>query len=84
MSLLGCLRQITRPGPGRRRATRPTDPTIGLLRPVDTLVTDEAYCPAENRLTLHAFLRTGGRMCWTCRHFTPHRPNTSTRGDGAA
>lgn len=70
VSLRDCLRQITKPGTGRRRAVHPADPAVAMLRPVETLVTDEAYCPAENRITLHAFLRTGGRVCWTCRTVT--------------
>lgn len=78
MSLLNCLRQITKPGSGRRRVARPlarpADPTVGLLRPVETLVSAIADCPAEQRQTLHAFLRTGGRICWTCRTYTETDP----------
>ncbi|WP_405554275.1 hypothetical protein [Streptomyces sp. NBC_01171] len=72
MSLRTLLRQLRRPGSGRRRATgpQPTDQTVTMLRPVDALVTDEAWCPAEQQVTLHAFLALGGRICWTCRHLT--------------
>lgn len=75
MSPLAYLRRITRPT-GRRRAN--------LLRPVEAMANDLAYCPAEERERLHAFLRTGGRVCWTCRTFTDHPPLTSTPArDGA-
>ncbi|MDT0472973.1 hypothetical protein RM863_12650 [Streptomyces sp. DSM 41014] len=66
MSLLLRLRRLVRPGTGRRRAATPA----ALLRPVDALVTDTAWCSAEERPTLHAFLRLGGRVCWVCRTYT--------------
>ncbi len=69
------------PGKGRRRAARPADPHIAMLRSVEALVTDFAHCPAEERTTLHCFLTTGGRICWTCRTYTPnHLPTTSQGG----
>ncbi|GAQ52115.1 hypothetical protein [Streptomyces acidiscabies] len=78
MSFLNCLRQIAKPGTGRRRVAgppaKPADPTVKLLRPVETLVSDIEYCPAEKRPTLHAWLRTGGRICWTCRTYTETGP----------
>jgi hypothetical protein len=40
------------------------------MRPQEAMVNDLAYCPAERRQTLHAFLRLGGRECWTCRTIT--------------
>ncbi|WTC56880.1 hypothetical protein OH715_17040 [Streptomyces cellulosae] len=40
-----------------------------LMRP--TGADDEAYCPAEERVRLHAFTGTGTRVCWTCRCETP-------------
>jgi hypothetical protein len=40
-----------------------------LFRPAE--VDDLAYCPAEERNTLHAFPGTGTRVCWTCRCETP-------------
>ncbi len=68
-------RWAVRPAPGGRdRQPR----TVALLRPVEALVTDLAYCPAEERDTLHCFLRTGGRVCMDCRHVTLHSPLTST------
>ena len=86
MSLRRCLRQLVRPT-GRRRAPRPTEDTVPLaelLRPTEALVTDWAYCPAEETDTLHVLLATGGRICWTCRTYTDSRPLTSApRPDGA-
>lgn len=52
------------------RATRAQAPSAVLLRPVEAMVNDIAYCPAERTDRLHAFLRTGGRICWTCRTLT--------------
>jgi hypothetical protein len=40
-----------------------------LMRPQSAEVNDLAYCPAEQRDTLHAF-HPDGRQCWTCRTFT--------------
>jgi hypothetical protein len=81
-----CLRQLVRPT-GRRRAHRVVEETVplaDLLRPVEAMVNDTAYCPAEKRDRLHAFLATGGRVCWTCRTYTDSRPLTSApRPDGA-
>ncbi|MBZ3909393.1 hypothetical protein [Streptomyces acidiscabies] len=88
MSALSMLCALVRPGKGRRRAGRPSaqpaDPHIGMLRPVEALVTDLAHCPAEERTTLHAFLTTGGRICWTCRTYTETGPLTSTPPTGGA
>ncbi|MEV5659830.1 hypothetical protein [Streptomyces flaveolus] len=39
----------------------------GLLRPQAVEVNDHAWCPAEERLTLHGFHRDNSRTCWTCR-----------------
>ncbi|MGW5130389.1 hypothetical protein [Streptomyces sp. NPDC004135] len=86
MSLRRCLRQLVRPT-GRRRAPHPVEETVpidDLLRPTEALVTDWAYCPAEDEDTLHVILTTGGRICWTCRAYTDSRPLTSApRPDGA-
>ncbi|MBL1107381.1 hypothetical protein JK361_22705 [Streptomyces sp. 5-8] len=72
MSLLSRIRHLTRPGTGRRRANHPrwTDETVAMLRPVEALATDTAWCPAERETTLHSFLRMGGRICLTCRTLT--------------
>jgi len=73
VSPLARLRRIVQPGPGHRRAgrPRPVKPTpTNLMRPEEAMVNDLAYCPAEERETLHAFLRLGGRQCWTCRTVT--------------
>lgn len=56
----------------------PTGRRPGTIQPADALATDLAHCPAEERVRLHAFLTTGGRVCWTCRTYTPHNPLTST------
>ncbi|MEV5168241.1 hypothetical protein AB0K66_26955 [Streptomyces werraensis] len=42
-----------------------------LMRPTLYGVNDLAYCPAEERDTLHTFERPGSRTCWTCRTTTP-------------
>lgn len=91
MSPLARLRQFRAPGPGRRRAGHPSHqivvpiPADAPMTSVEALVSDTAYCPAEEKDTLHAFLRTGGRICWTCRTYTDHGPLTSTPPrDGAA
>ncbi|MEU6496413.1 hypothetical protein ABZ890_39555 [Streptomyces sp. NPDC046984] len=86
MKLRRALRQIIAPNGhhrGRRRLEETTPPTP-LLRPIEAMANDIAYCPAEERERLHAFLTTGGRVCWTCRHFTPHGPFTSTPPSGGA
>jgi hypothetical protein len=72
MNVRRCLRQLVRPS-GRRRAPRVIEeqvPLNVLMRPTEAMVNDLAWCPAERRLTLHAFLRLGGRECWTCRTIT--------------
>ncbi|RMB85596.1 hypothetical protein [Streptomyces shenzhenensis] len=90
MNPLTRLRQVVQPGTGHRRATRrprraeETVPLVVLMRPTEAMVNDLAYCPAEERTTLHAFLRTGGRVCWTCRTRTLHDPLTSTPTTGGA
>lgn len=92
MSPLARLRLIAQPGHGRRRAGRrgprrvvePVTLNV-LMRPTEAMVNDLAFCPAEEKETLHAFLRTGGRICWTCRTYTDHSSLTSTPArDGAA
>jgi hypothetical protein len=72
MSALTSICALLLPGKGRRRAARPpaADQCIAMLRPVEALVTDEAYCPAERRQTMHAFLALGGRVCMDCRTLT--------------
>jgi hypothetical protein len=65
---------------GRHRAAR----TTALARPADAMVNDLAYCPAEETDRLHAFLATGGRVCWTCRTYTDSRPLTSAPRPGGA
>lgn len=79
------LRQVVAPaGKHRPRHGVETVPLAVLMRPDESMVNDVAYCPAEERKTLHAFLRLGGRVCWTCRTFTDHGPLTSTPArDGA-
>jgi hypothetical protein len=82
-ALSSICQRFTRLG-GRRPAAPPVDPTAAMLRPVEALVNDLAYCPTEERERLHAFLATGGRICWTCRTFTEHRPHSSTLPKGDA
>lgn len=79
------LRQFVAPtGHHRARRVGETVPLRVLMRPEEATVNDLAYCPAEECITLHAFLRLGGRQCWTCRTVTPHDPLTSTPArDGA-
>lgn len=91
MSPLARLRLFAASGHGRRRAGRTPRrvveavPLAVLMRPTEAMVNDTAFCPAEERDTLHAFLRTGGRICWTCRTYTDHSPLTSAPArDGAA
>ncbi|MGQ5576041.1 hypothetical protein [Streptomyces sp. ECR3.8] len=58
--------------PATDRAPRAVVETVTLeelMRP--TGADDEAYCPAEERVRLHAFTGTGTRVCWTCRCETP-------------
>ncbi|MEU6649472.1 hypothetical protein ABZ904_08495 [Streptomyces sp. NPDC046900] len=86
MNVRRCLRQIVAPT-GRRRAPRRVEETVPLrvlMRPQDAMVNDLAWCPAEERNTLHAFFRLGGRQCWTCRTVTAHDPLTSTPPAGGA
>lgn len=54
------------------RAPRVLEETVTLaelLRPTE--VDDEAWCPAEETVRLHAFTGTGTRVCWTCWTETP-------------
>ncbi|MGW2933979.1 hypothetical protein ACWDA7_19495 [Streptomyces sp. NPDC001156] len=71
---------------GRHRARRAADTSWRrpLLRPQEAMANDVAWCPAERRTTMHAFLRLGGRQCWDCRHITPHHPLTNTPTAGGA
>lgn len=78
-SVCRAVRQVIAPA-GKHRPHR-VEETVTLpvlMRPAEAMVNDTAWCPAEQRNRLHAFLRTGGRMCWTCRTYTGHRPLTST------
>ncbi|MEU6229952.1 hypothetical protein [Streptomyces sp. NPDC047042] len=78
MSPLAYLRRMVAQGNGHHRITKPTldaptksaDPTDDLLRPTEAMVSDWAWCPVEATDRLHAFLTTGGRVCWTCRTVT--------------
>lgn len=73
------LRQAIAPaGKHRPRRVEETVPLAVLMRPEEATVNDFAWCPAEQRKTLHAFLVLGGRVCWTCRTVTDHGPLTST------
>lgn len=73
MKPLRALRQIVAPaGKHRPRRVQETVPLAVLMRPEEALANDEAWCPAEKQFRLHAFLRTGGRVCWTCRWVTDH------------
>jgi hypothetical protein len=65
------LRQVVAPA-GRHRTRRVEEavPLRVLMRPTEAMVNDLAWCPAEERETLHAFFRLGGRECWTCRTVT--------------
>ncbi|MFF7142323.1 hypothetical protein ACFZB5_13880 [Streptomyces nodosus] len=66
-----------RPAPsGRHRAPRHAAPAAPqqLLRPIEALDTFEAWCPAEQRTTLHARLRLGGAVCMDCRNPSPAVP----------
>jgi len=70
-------------GQGLHRLHRPrrvgeAAPEPVIARPVEAMVNDLAWCPAEERDTLHAFLATGGRQCWTCRVVTV---DPTPRGD---
>ncbi len=59
-------------GLGRHRPRRLGEaaPEPVIARPTEAMVNDLAWCPAEERQTLHALLTTGGRVCWTCRTVT--------------
>ena len=70
MSPITYLRRVAKPT-GRHRAESPASPEP-LMRPEEAMVNDVAWCPVEQRETLHAFRHTGGRICWTCRTLTPH------------
>lgn len=79
------LRQAFAPaGKHRPHRDEQTVHLVGPRRSTQATVDDIAYCPAEERNTLHAFLRLGGRVCWTCRTFTDHPPLTSTPPQGGA
>ncbi|PWI08354.1 hypothetical protein DIZ27_23230 [Streptomyces sp. NWU339] len=79
------MRQIVAPNGKHRPRRLDSVPPTAQPRPVEateTTVNDTAYCPAEKRDRLHAFLRTGGRVCWTCRTVTLHGPFTSAPHSG--
>ncbi|MFE3169295.1 hypothetical protein [Streptomyces sp. NPDC059224] len=89
MSPLARIRQFMEPGHGHRRkgaSTQCPEATVSLralMRPTEAMVNDVAWCPAEERETLHAFLRPGGRQCWTCRTITTDpTPRTPEVGRG--
>ncbi|MFD3310099.1 hypothetical protein [Streptomyces sp. NPDC058694] len=85
MKPLRALRQIVAPaGRHRPRRVEETVPVAVLMRPEEAMVNDLGWCPAEQRETLHAFLRTGGRVCWTCRWKTDHDPLKSASAPGGA
>lgn len=85
MKPLRALRQIIAPaGKHRPRRVQETVPLGVLLRPCEAMVNDFAWCPAEKRVTLHAFFRLGGRECWTCRTRTMHDPLNSVPSSGGA
>ncbi|MGD1219972.1 hypothetical protein AB9Q10_16265 [Streptomyces krungchingensis] len=72
MNLRRAVRQVIAPA-GKHRPHRPVEETVPLrvlMRPSESTVNDIAWCPAEETDRLHAFLRLGGRMCWTCRTVT--------------
>lgn len=80
-SVCRAVRQVIAPeGKHRPRRVYEKVPLRVLMRPEEAMVNDVAYCPAEMRDRLHAFLTTGGRVCWTCRTYTDHGPLTSTPG----
>ncbi|MCI3153194.1 hypothetical protein ELQ39_15785 [Streptomyces sp. GB4-14] len=60
---------LARRTPAAPRVLEGTVTLEELFRP--TGADDEAYCPAEERVRLHAFTGTGTRVCWTCRCETP-------------
>ena len=85
MRLLRALRQLIAPA-GKHRTPPGTTvvPHAVLLRPTEAMVTDLGWCPTELRQTLHAYLRTGGRICWSCRTKTEGQGlNPVTDGGGA-
>ena len=59
-------RNLFRGRGAHRRCTR----EIHMQQPIEAQVNDLAWCPAEDAQRLHAFLATGGRICWTCRTVT--------------
>lgn len=59
MRPLRALRQLVAPT-GKHRA-------IVMLQPAEAMANDRGWCWSEGRETLHAYLRTGGRVCWDCR-----------------
>ncbi|MGA5506860.1 hypothetical protein [Streptomyces umbrinus] len=79
------LRQIVAPaGKHRPRRVQETVTLNVLMRPEESLVNDEAWCPAEQRFTYHAYLRMGGRVCWTCRWKTESDTLNPTATPGGA
>jgi hypothetical protein len=60
------VRQVVAPN-GKHRPRRLGETA---LEPIEARVDDIAWCPVEEKDTLHAFLATGGRQCWTCRVVT--------------
>ncbi|MGY0067685.1 hypothetical protein ACWZEH_12835 [Streptomyces sp. QTS137] len=64
------VRQIIAPaGKHRPRVAEEPVTLAELMRPTE--VDDWGYCPAEDRVTLHAFNADRTRTCWTCRTVTP-------------
>lgn len=78
VSALSSICAALLPGKGRRRSSAPADRYVRGLRPVEALVKDDAYCPAERQVRMHSFLALGGRVCLSCHHLTVHGPLTST------
>lgn len=83
VSALSMLCQLVKPT-GRHRSRPVPAPRPALMRPAEALANDLGWCPAEQEMTLHAYLTLGGRQCWTCRTVTSHHPLTSTPAKGGA